>query len=743
MPRMQILNTQEREAFDSPPKFNSVERKQFFDLTPKVDSFVASMRTPINAVCFVVTLGYFKATKRIFGLQLQDEDVQYVAARLGYFPEMLDKHDYDKTTAGRHRKMILDYQGYAEFDEAARDELNSELRSMATSQSKPRFMFLQAIEILERRRVVIPNSWTLSELILDQIKRHKSELTAAIDKHLPQATRDFLDALLDPPSDPDSEGPLLKSRLALLKRISQSTKPAKIKGAVDDFRTIRDLYRNVESVLLMLALTPEGIRFYAEAVIRLKVFQVSRRADDDRHLHLVCFAAHQCFRLQDTLVDIFLKSVQNAKGICQREHKELYYEGRTERRDNVRRLLTQMDEGAFTPLAEIERIAFDGELEDSNKVEQIQDVFSRTGERRYSATENLDGLRTQLEPHAADAEYYRALEARSLKLQNRVSEIVKAVEFHGNDEPLMEAITHFKDKDGAITPSAPSEFLDEDERKSLFDCDGKFRVSLYKAMLYLRLADAIKAGSLNLKLSYKYRSLDDYLIPKDLWDANREDYLARAELVQASDCRMTLDTLSAALHEQYERTNGHILTGDNEHVRFHKDGRFHVTTPKIDEEELDPLDSLFPSGRYISLLEVLSTVNRASGFLDAFEPWQTKYARRKPPNKTFFAGVMGIGCFIGTRKMEKISTAINPSELETTVNSYFSLENVQAANDLVLKLMDGLPVPDLHRREPGVLHTSSDGQKHEVSVDSLNANYSYKYFGKDQGVTAYGFLDER
>jgi TnpA family transposase len=41
------------------------------------------------------------------------------------------------------------------------------------------------------------------------------------------------------------------------------------------------------------------------------------------------------------------------------------------------------------------------------------------------------------------------------------------------------------------------------------------------------------------------------------------------------------------------------------------------------------------------------------------------------------------------------------------------------------------------------LHTSSDGQKFEVRVDSLNANSSYKYFGKGQGVSAYTFRDER
>jgi TnpA family transposase len=42
-----------------------------------------------------------------------------------------------------------------------------------------------------------------------------------------------------------------------------------------------------------------------------------------------------------------------------------------------------------------------------------------------------------------------------------------------------------------------------------------------------------------------------------------------------------------------------------------------------------------------------------------------------------------------------------------------------------------------------VLHTSSDGQKFEVAVDSLNANYSFKYVGKDKGVSVVTFIDMR
>ena len=109
----------------------------------------------------------------------------------------------------------------------------------------------------------------------------------------------------------------------------------------------------------------------------------------------------------------------------------------------------------------------------------------------------------------------------------------------------------------------------------------------------------------------------------------------------------------------------------------------------------------------------------------------------------FLAGIVGYGCFIGTRKIANISHQINESELENTVNWYFSKENIDVANDRILQLMDQLELPEVYRNQSEVLHTSSDGQKFEVAVDSLNANYSFKYFGQSKGVSAYNFIDER
>ena len=119
------------------------------------------------------------------------------------------------------------------------------------------------------------------------------------------------------------------------------------------------------------------------------------------------------------------------------------------------------------------------------------------------------------------------LESHSLKLQHRVADIVRQLQFAPNCSlpALWTALRHYQQKDGNVDKSAPVDFLSAEQRAALTATDGKFRVSLYKALLYVGIADAIKSGALNLAHSEKYRALDEYLIPKADWDAHRAEYL--------------------------------------------------------------------------------------------------------------------------------------------------------------------------------------------------------------------------
>lgn len=741
MPRTSILKGEERLEFESPPLLNSAERKRFFAIPPRVEKMLASHRTPTNQVWFLLMLGYFKVTGRFFRSQFNEADVQFAVRRLGYFRGVVDEEPLDESTYRRHRRTILDYVGWQPFAVNAERELVEHIQPMIRSQSRPKYILARTIDFLTKRKIEVPTLRRLDALIFGGIKKHRTELTEVVDSLLDEPARTFLDGLLEKVDSPTSCDEMQRYRLTLLKKVSQSTKVSKIRAATQDLATIRNVFDKVQPALHSLDLSEEGIQYYAHSVAKSRVFQVSRRAEEDRYLHLVCFVANQYRRAQDTLVDVFLQVTQNVANTSKREHKEKYFEERSERRRSTKAFANSVKLHIIDPLTAIESVAFDDGLEAEERLLRIQEILTEDSSVRQEVEETTDELCGTSIRDTDEADYFAFLEARSVKLQNKASEIVKSVEFEG-PELLMSAIRHYKEKGGFLGQSPPMQFLNSDERALIHDGHGKLRTSLYKALLFIRMADAIRSGALNVAESVKYRTLDDYLIPMQEWTKNRPELLRLADVTGVAACCATLASLKVVLDSQYEVTNQRIAADENEHIRFRKDGAFILSTPKADTED-GRIDNIFPEKRYIPLLEVMSTVNRATGFIDEFQHWQTKYNRRKPSESTFLAGIIGYGCNIGTRKIAKISTLVKESELENTINWYFSLDNIHSANDRVLRLLDQIQLPDIYRRDAGQLHTSSDGQKFDVAVDSLNANYSFKYHGHNKGASACSFIDER
>jgi TnpA family transposase len=742
MPRMQILSTVEHDTFESPPVFTSTQRRHHFHFSPAVEQLALTLRTPTNQLGFLLSWGYFTATKRFFAPQtFRPPDVEYVAKRLGLSLDSVDLTTYDKQSVARHQELILRQVGFRAFDHAARTFLEQEIMGMVRAQFKPRLIFWRCVDLLTREKVEVPPYFPMADVILGAINHHKQQLTGILDQTLRPPTRRLLDDLFvqSPTLDGDPvDSQTATYKLTLLKHLSQSTKPAKIKARVSDLMAVEDLYQRLQPVLTALALPPDGIRYYANSVIKAEIFQMARRTDDDRYLHVVAFIAHQYYRLQDNLVDVLLTTVQSYQHSTQREHKEVRYAQRAQRKQLLKTILGVMDEQLVSPLRAIREITEQPQLSDTEKVAHIRVQLAHHDEQL------LTSLRDEVATELSDEDYFTLLEARSVRIQNRVSPLLKALTFHGEAgaEALLAALQYLKDKDGTVDKHAPLAFLPPEERLAVTD-NGRFRVSLYKAFLFLHTQRAIKAGTLNLEHSYKYRPLNEYLIDRERWQRDKTVLLERAGLQAFVDPHTVLNALDERLYQQYLTTNEHIRDGTNTFIRFGAKGTFTLKTPKQDEVEAEPLHSFFPDRHYVSLLEVLATVNRFSRFLDEFQHWQQRYHRPKPPPSTLFAGIIGLGCEIGTRKMAQISQPLNEAELEYTVNWFFSPEGTHAANDRVVQLLDRLELPNLYRRLPGQLHTSSDGQKFEVHAESLNANYSFKYFGKYQGVSVYTFLDER
>ena len=726
--------------FNAPPVFNSRERKQFFTFPESLKQKARTLRKPSTQIGFLLACGYFKATKKFFKPEdYHQNDIAYVAHKSGVDVSRFSPEAYEPRTRQRHEQEILEFYGYRRFDENCAHIIEQEITSMMRSQLKPKLIFWRCIDILIRERAQIPAYYQLSELILKAVNQRKKDLTAVIRRELSGEAKLLLDGLFIQETDSS----YARYKLTLLKKLSQSTKPTQIKERASDLLYISELYDNLKPLLPVLDLGYEGIQYFANSVIKSDIFQLNQRSEEDRYVHVVAFITHQYYRLQDNLVDTLLTAVKSFENSAKRDHKEWCYEQRKTQGQSLKALASSIDENVFGFVRQLRDI-IDNDETDSKKLALIKDLLGTHQAGFPDIEQQWQNLKSGFDTGADDQRYYDILEERSLRLQNRISPILKALDFQceAGAQPLAGAIRYFRKNNGTIRHNAPISFLEDTEKQAVIG-NGTFRPSLYKALLFLHVAGAIKSGQINLEHSYKYRSLDEYLIDRNRWEMEKQDLMHRAELTDFKDCKPILKQFEQALSEQYKFTNDHIKNNANPHFKAGSGKNFTIATPKQEDEAANLLKSYFPDRHFVPLPEILSTVNAHTEFLQEFQHWQQRYVKNRTNDRVLYAGIVGLGCAIGIPKMSRISKLITESALQHAVNWYFSLENIRAANDCIVRFMDRMELPNIYRKNHDSLHTASDGQKFEVRTDSLNANYSFKYFGKGQGVTANTFIDER
>jgi len=307
MARMRILTANQQQAFDRPPLFDHRDRKKYFDLPKGLMEIAKNLRTPGGQIGFLLMCGYFKATRRFYQPQdFHDRDIEAVARMLGLPSAGFIPDAYAKQTRQRHQKIILDFHGFTPFEQSTSDVLAVEIATMARMHLKPRLIFDRCVDFLIQNRVQVPSAYRLNDLIRAGLHDRKAELIALMDRCLSDDARVLLDDLFLVPGDQN------RYRLTLLKKLSQSTSPSKIKEAVADFDVLSELHDRLLAVLAKLDLGTAGIRYFAGSVLRSEIFQMQRRERNDRHIHAAAFVAHQFHRCQAQLART-CKSGQNSE----------------------------------------------------------------------------------------------------------------------------------------------------------------------------------------------------------------------------------------------------------------------------------------------------------------------------------------------------------------------------------------------------------------------------------------------
>ena len=679
--------------------------------------------------------GYFKLTRCFYDPNsFHHDDIDYICKR---FELTSANRSSAKNTLTIYKRLIRNHFGYQSPDDTLRQMLSDAASILITQLPTSKALFYAMVELAIEHRYEVPSYTFLSKIITDVMNQRRNEIFDKLKSYSTHAALVPLELLIQ--TDETLPGRYVLSKF---KKFSHSLKPSKIKEEVRTFESLLNIHSSISEIIGIIGIEENTARHYAQWVEKSDMHQILRKAKHKQQFDLICFVVHQTKVRSDQLCEILVQSVQSAKLSALREHQNIYFLQRQSRSKASVEIADLVKNRLIPKLHFIQKtLASDIAPEEKIRLisEQVEAMIADEEEKKPYLEAH-----EELEDHTG---YHAILEIRSRKLQNRVSDIIKSLEFDekSSDKSLMNAIAFFKTTGGNVMAKLPMEFLAEEEKNSLLqsNSDEPFRISLYKIFLFVAITEGIKSGSLNLKYSYRYRAFNDYLINMQEYEQNKDSYLKHHHMESLLASEGVLSDLKNELDGIYRSVNGNIVKGMNSFFHARGDGSFMVHTPKLEKSEEDDAVGIYlPKEKFIPLIDVLRQIDRLSIYSAKFLHHTRTLHHRAPKLNALYASIIGYGCNISIPKMAKISKGISVHDIDHIRTWYLSPDMLQEANDAVLAFTESLDIPKVFRNNPDKNHTASDGQKFNLSVDSLNSGYSFKYFGLGRGVSRYSFVDE-
>jgi len=735
---IQIMSESMITKYDSPPLFTDEERKRFGYIPLAIQKIADEIRAPHNRLGFLMNYFYFRVMGRFYpSTKFNPKDVQAVTQK--YSLGNADLSNYSSSTNTRHQQIICEEVGFRRIDEETRKELTHITRELCKKQMRSRVILGQLVDWLFENKIVGLSYYPLAEIVTNGINAYQDELLILLDSHLTTPVRTALDLLVGINLKAESSEDNLLA-LRDLANYSHSRSPKGISENCEKLAKLQELL-NLFPPIEQIPVSPESIRYYAEATLAADTHQLVRRSEN-RYLFLYCFLVHQRRIFQDVLTDTILLTCQGRETMWKtKKHEAIIHS--YEYRSKIFKIEKQRAEDMKSAMASMAVIMKDRTIDDKEQFTRIKAIIEASCQLDDVAEIAL--LSAKESDHVEiDANPYHFEEKDSKYLQNRISTPIKLFDFDKDSSSpiLYEAVAHYKTKKGNVTGTAPMRFMSDKEILQVRDEKGKFRISLYKVFLFKAVIKGIKSGNLNLCDSYKYRSLESYQIDLERWKCNQQQILEDAGLLNFALPVPILESLKSELYSQRVTTESNLRTGVNSKARLDSKMKVILETPATVKNQTNRLTEFFPDHGSVALFQMLATIDAKAKFTECLEYKYVKNAKKQPTQTALFAAVIAFGCNIGIPQMGQMLKNVSREDLEYASQWYFSPENIEAANNAVLALISEFQLSDVYKTDSGKTHTSSDGQKFTVAVESLHASYSHKYFGTQKGVSIYSFIDQ-
>ena len=726
--RLSILSGQELDDLYGLPRFTEDDRQLFFDLSPVEGEAVNAVHAISTAVHLTLQFGYFKAKRQFFVYAREAvlDDLDHIRGR--YFPtrDLAEIKGLSKPTRLEQQYIILKLFDYQGCDVVAKAELEQKAQQAAMLSTQPIFILRNALQYLTHQRIVAPGDTYLQDMVGRVVSGARRRITDLLGYALTPAIEQQLEALLQA-----DEG---MYRISVLKPEPKDFSYGELRQEVARRKFFQPLYEFGQIFLASAGLPNESVTYYASLVQFYTVYKLQRMAAPTTQLYLRCFAYHRFRGINDNLIDAFIQLIDQYENRAKLASVEAAQQALLDASDNLK------------AAGQVLNLFIDTSIPDSTPFSTVkQKAFSLLDPKRFPLVSNYM-LNIEFDKTAFEWSYYGT---RQHKFKLNLRHLFYSLDFAGmvEDAPLLEAVTFLQallrqgKSPRQVKPvNFPTAVMAKGMQRYMYTKAGKRRdkqldVDRYEFLVYRLLRNAMEAGNVYVKDSNDFRSFED-----DLINAERgkdKDAVLReigAPLL-LTPIEATLTAFREELDAKFKRVNERIENGDNKHIKLTGSGderRWSRVYPSEDEPINSPFYGQVPG---IGIADLLWFVAGKTGFLSAFSHVLERYVKQEADSRLILACIVAMGTNMGLWKMAE-GSGLSYSSLLTTARNFLRAETLHAANDEMSNATAKRPMFHEYdiRDEP---HSSSDGQRIETQIPTINARHSSKYFGLKKGVSAY------
>lgn len=721
--RLRILREDEINAIYGRPHFTLEERHQYFSLSNPEKELLKILRSVNSQAYFVLQLGYFKAKCLFFTFEFNDvlEDFKYILNEHFSMAGMNDITTIFRLTRLKHQNMILKLFNYRTCGSIEKNQIEIKVQKAVSVCSKPIYIFREIIHFLYEQKIMLPGYSFLQDTVGKALIYEQNRLVAIVQNNLNTSHIKDLTLLLD-----DTDGLYV---ITQIKHEPKDFSRGEIRLEIQRGQRIQSLYLLAQKILPKLEISAESIKYYASMVGYYSVYKLKRLNIEVVCVYLLCFIYNRYQQVNDNLINTFIYNIRNYNDKAKTYTKEKIYELHIEKGQNfekagyVLKIFTDKNIEPHTPFHEVRNRAFS--ILEPNKIVSVADQIVKDAK--------LDSTVFQ----------WKYIDSLATRFKIHLRPIILMIDFESplRHDPLIEAIIFLrkvflkgKTLSSYPTKAFPIEFIPDNVKKYLF-VDKSIVTDRYEFLVYRLLRNNLESGDIFCHDSIKFHSFEDDLISDSKWQQKEKLIVDTGLTCLLKPIEEHLAELKGQLEEQIIEVNKRILSKENTYFQVKKSKNHTRWLLKYTSDTECTNNPFFDALKPVDLGNILYFVDKECKFFEVFEHVLGRYSKMEKDIQVLAACIIAWGTNMGLGRMAECSD-IRYLLLSSSSDNFIRMETLKEANDIVCNAIAKLPFFRCFNID-GAIHSSSDGQKFETRIHTINSRHSPKYFGLGKGIAPY------